>query len=244
MRSPFPRPRCFRLLAAESAARERARLELLDQLYAARTQGYRREAESLLECGRILADESAEHGRRAALPHGVTAGRWASHICRELRRNRFAAHRGAMRRNVVPARAPTIATTSTTIGTPLLPPARQGRMKSRYSPKKEIIGRSLGSGCGGATGGDREADARSVMVSAAGRRRPRAKISPPVSPGSHRGPVSPLRGSASWEGGHAPRVTVSAGGVSVGAGSAWSGRPSDSPTRWGPKLADRLAFPW
>lgn len=35
--------------------------------------------------------------------------RWVSHICRELRRNRFAAQRGAMRRNVLPARAPTSA---------------------------------------------------------------------------------------------------------------------------------------
>ncbi|CAM9697816.1 unnamed protein product, partial [Laminaria digitata] len=90
------------LLAAELEARERARLLFLQELHANRTRGIEQEAATLLEVGRVLADQDVEDSRRAARPRGVAASRWVSHVCRELRRNRFAAQRGAMRRNVVP----------------------------------------------------------------------------------------------------------------------------------------------
>lgn len=98
----------IRLVSEEEAARERARQSFLRELHAERTVGFQREAEILLKCGRILAgDDVGDSGNSTrADSRAITAGRWAAHICRELRRNRFAAHRGAMRRNVIPARAP------------------------------------------------------------------------------------------------------------------------------------------
>ncbi|CAM9138394.1 unnamed protein product [Scytosiphon promiscuus] len=126
-----------RLMVTEKAARDSARQKFLRELHAARTLGIEREADILVEHGRIvLADEAAfPDGRRRnkrcrrrrpsapvesdptlpdPCPDPVTADpddadRWVSHICRELRRNRFAAQRGAMRRNVLPARAPSSA---------------------------------------------------------------------------------------------------------------------------------------
>ena len=97
-----PPPLSHSLLAAELEARERARLLFLQELHARRTRGVESESETLLDFGRVLANEDVEDSRRAALAAGVAASRWVSHVCRELRRNRFAAQRGAMRRNVVP----------------------------------------------------------------------------------------------------------------------------------------------
>lgn len=97
-------------MSEEEAAHERARQAFLRQLHAERTTGFQREAEILKQCGRILAGDDAgatdgDHYRRAD-SLAITASRWAAHICRELRRNRFAAHRMAMRRNEIPSRAP------------------------------------------------------------------------------------------------------------------------------------------
>ena len=105
-----------RLLAAEQAVRERDRLRFLQELYAARTLGVEREAAILLEHGRVILPQEAVPDRARSDVHDSTnthggsggQGRWVSHICRELRRNRFAAQRGAMRRNVVPARLVTV----------------------------------------------------------------------------------------------------------------------------------------
>ena len=93
----------------EEATHERTRQAFLCELLAERTTGFQKEAEILLKWGRILAGDDAgatdsDHFRRAD-SLAITASRWAAHICRELRRNRFAAHRGVMRRNVIPALA-------------------------------------------------------------------------------------------------------------------------------------------
>ena len=94
----------------EEATHERTRQAFLCELHAERTTGFQQEAEILLKWGRILAGDDAgatdsDHFRRAD-SLAITASRWAAHICRELRRKRFAAHRGAIRRNVIPALAP------------------------------------------------------------------------------------------------------------------------------------------
>lgn len=164
-----PPPYNGSLMATEKAARERARLNFLQELHIARTIGIEVEANTLLEHGRVVLDEEAVQGRhrcrnrnrnrrrrrsgsggsngssngdggggdgqtresagpdgnpdspsrsasnnntntnnpgRSRDDDGNEGRRWVSHVCRELRRNRFAAQRAAMRRNVVPALAP------------------------------------------------------------------------------------------------------------------------------------------
>lgn len=124
---PLPPTPQIRLMAAEHEIREITRLRKLNELHTARTIGTRDEAAILLECGRVLATEAFQYRGRAVLPCGIAANRWASHICRELRRNRFAAQRGAMRRNVVPTAALSVA--------PLSPrqPTRQGKVNANIS---------------------------------------------------------------------------------------------------------------
>lgn len=95
-----------RFMSEEKAAHKRTRQAFLCELHTKRTTGFQREAEILLKCGRVLAGDDAgdtdgDHFRGAD-SLAITASRWAAHICRELRRNRFAAHCGAMRRNVIP----------------------------------------------------------------------------------------------------------------------------------------------
>lgn len=126
------------LLRSEHAARERARQKLLNELYAARTRGIKTEAAILLECGRVLAKEAVSDSKLSASQKGVTARRWASHVCFELRRNRFAAQRGAMRRKVFPTRAPDAA---------LAPPriTGNGRARSMRSPASATSEASTGS---------------------------------------------------------------------------------------------------
>ncbi|CAM9468498.1 unnamed protein product, partial [Hapterophycus canaliculatus] len=77
--------------------------------------------------------------------------RWVSHVCRELRRNRFAAQRGAMRRNVMPSRAPSSAGAARTLS---LSPARTttesvGRSRTDTESKAKAA-RSLRSPTGAA----------------------------------------------------------------------------------------------
>lgn len=105
------------LMAAEKVARERDRLNFLQELHAARTLGVEREAAILLEHGRVILPQEVALDRNCSDFHDSTTancgggqGRWVSHVCRELRRNRFAAQRGAMRRNVVPALPPRLTT--------------------------------------------------------------------------------------------------------------------------------------
>lgn len=130
---PPPPPLCWSsFLAAEREAHERARFSLLNKVHAARTPGVKSEALILFECGRVLAEESTKDGRRAALPCSVTNGQWASYVCRELRRNRFAAQRGAMRRNVLPGYAP-----PTIVGQLSPPPPSPG--KTRTNPFRSPV---------------------------------------------------------------------------------------------------------
>ncbi|CAM9484500.1 unnamed protein product, partial [Ascophyllum nodosum] len=95
-----------RFEVAEQTAREWARLKFLRELHATRTVGVKDEAKILLRCGRVLAEDALEEDRRAATSRSITAGRWAAHICHELRRNRFAALHGATRKNMVPPLLP------------------------------------------------------------------------------------------------------------------------------------------
>ncbi|CAM9272291.1 unnamed protein product, partial [Pylaiella littoralis] len=111
------------LMTTENAARERARLNFLQELHTTRTIGIEAEASILLEHGRVVLVEEAaadpgenpsSPNRSASKNNTTTSGgpggdqgrRWVSHVCRELRRNRFAAQRAVMRRNVVPVLAP------------------------------------------------------------------------------------------------------------------------------------------
>lgn len=125
----------IRLMAAEHEIRERTRLRKLNELHTARTIGTRGEASILFECGRVLATEAVQYRSRAVLPCGIVAGRWASHICRELRRNRFAAQRGAMRRKVVPTTAPSVVPPSPQ------QPTRQGQINAKASAQMSPMSR-------------------------------------------------------------------------------------------------------
>lgn len=135
-------------MAAEKMARERDRLNFLEELHTARTIGIEVEASVLLEHSRVVLDEEAvrdrlccDNHRRSNNNHnnngsvgdgpreeadpdnnqespsrrprdknpsacssngGDQGRRWVLHVCRELRRNRFAAQRAVMRQNVVP----------------------------------------------------------------------------------------------------------------------------------------------
>lgn len=126
------------LMAAEQAARDKARLDFLEAQHAARTIGIEHEAAILLEHGRVVLTDGVtsnghnhpHHPHDAAdnddpsspsdTSHAADSSGWVKHVCRELRRNRFAAHLGEMRRNVVPARAPP--RIPTTAGAPPLSP--------------------------------------------------------------------------------------------------------------------------
>lgn len=134
-------------MAAEQAARERERLKSLRELYAARTQGVEREAAILLEHGRVILPQEAVPDRNRSEVHDSTTtnggggqGRWVSHVCRELRRNRFAAQRGAIRRNVVPTLSPRLtgeaagARAGTSSSSP--PPTTAGSVCSRGGTRK------------------------------------------------------------------------------------------------------------
>ncbi|CAN0521533.1 unnamed protein product, partial [Ectocarpus sp. 12 AP-2014] len=113
------------LMAAEQAARDKARLDFLEAQHAARTIGIDHEAAVLLGYGRVVTTDGVKsngHNCHRHHPHvaadntdpsspsdtsrAADSSGWVKHVCRELRRNRFAAHLGEMRRNVVPARAP------------------------------------------------------------------------------------------------------------------------------------------
>ncbi|CAN0295406.1 unnamed protein product, partial [Ectocarpus sp. 6 AP-2014] len=112
------------LMAAEQAARDKARLDFLGAQHAARTIGIDHEAAILLEHGRVVitdggksngnnhrhhphdAADNTDPNSQSDTSRAADSSGWVKHVCRELRRNRFAAHLGEMRRNVVPARAP------------------------------------------------------------------------------------------------------------------------------------------
>lgn len=125
----------IRLMAAQHEIRKQTRLRKLNELHTARTIGTRDEAAILLECGRVLATEAVQYRCRAVLPCGTVASRWAVHICRELRRNRFAAQRGAMRRKVVPTTAPSVVPPSPR------QPTRQGQINAKASARMSPMSR-------------------------------------------------------------------------------------------------------
>lgn len=175
------------LMAAEQAARERERLKFLEELHAARTLGVEREAAILLEHGRVVLPQEAVPDRSGGgVRDSTTAngggsgggaqGRWVSHVCRELRRNRFAAQRGAMRRNVMPAALPPRLATAVggegagaRVGTSPFspPPTTTGSVRSRASAMKTKSRKTLRS----------PVSAKSVRVShsSRGRRKRRAE---------------------------------------------------------------------
>ncbi|CAM9794602.1 unnamed protein product, partial [Choristocarpus tenellus] len=88
-----------RVRSMEKAEHIRLKLLLQARIRAHHTKGVEVEAALLLSSGRVFASE-------AAGPVNVTTARRAAHICDQLRRNRFAALRGEMRRNMLPTGAP------------------------------------------------------------------------------------------------------------------------------------------
>ncbi|CAN0063038.1 unnamed protein product, partial [Discosporangium mesarthrocarpum] len=104
------------LLAAAEKERLRKKEELLARIKAQRTKGVADEAYLLLTSSRVLVPESMVTDGPVAASTTATAtttttittslyassSRRAAHVCRQLRRNRFAAQRGEMRRNVLP----------------------------------------------------------------------------------------------------------------------------------------------